>query len=85
MTEPDPINSKRLIAINSAVKYASLVVINVLTFFLTPYLIRTLGPTLLGLKTLAFQALQFVGLAHTAMGISYELSLIHISEPTRPY
>lgn len=72
MTEPESINSKRLIAMNSAVKYASLVVINVLTFFLTPYLIRTLGPTLLGLKTLAFQALQFVGLAHTAMGISYE-------------
>lgn len=72
MTEPEPINSRRLIAINSAVKYVSLVVINLLTFFLTPFLIRTLGPTLLGLKTLAFQALQFVGLAHTAMGISYE-------------
>jgi hypothetical protein len=61
MTEPESIDSKRLIAINTAVKYASLVVINVLTFFLTPYLIRTLGPTLLGLKTLAYQALQFVG------------------------
>lgn len=72
MTEPESIHSKQLIAINSAVKYLSLVVINILTFFLTPYLIRTLGPTLLGLKTLAFQALQFVGLAHTAMGISYE-------------
>lgn len=72
MSDPVPINSRRLIAINSGVKYVALVVINVLTFFLTPYLIRTLGPTLLGLKTLAYQALQFVGLAHTAMGISYE-------------
>ena len=67
-----PIDSKRLIAVNSGVKYSSLVVINLTAFFLTPYLISTLGPTLLGLKTLAYQALQFVGLAHTAMGISYE-------------
>lgn len=72
MSDPASINSRRLIAINSGVKYVALVVINLLTFFLTPYLIRTLGPTLLGLKTLAYQALQFVGLAHTAMGISYE-------------
>lgn len=72
MSESAPIHSHRLVAINSAVKYVNLVVVNVLTFFLTPYLIRTLGPTLLGLKTLAYQALQFVGLAHTAMGISYE-------------
>lgn len=72
MNDAAPIDSKRLIAINSATKYVSLVVLNLITFFLTPYLIRTLGPLLLGLKTLAFQALQFVGLAHTAMGISYE-------------
>lgn len=70
--EAPPINSKRLIAVNSASKYTALVVSNLVAFFLTPYLIRTLGPTLLGLKTLAYQALQFVGLAHTAMGISYE-------------
>ena len=70
--EASRIDSKRLIAINSASKYATLVVSNLIAFFLTPYLIRTLGPTLLGLKTLAYQALQFVGLAHTAMGISYE-------------
>lgn len=66
------IDSKRLIAINSATKYAALVLSNLIAFFLTPYLIRTLGPTLLGLKTLAYQALQFVGLAHVSMGISYE-------------
>lgn len=72
MNESATIHSKRLIAINSAAKYVNLVVVNLITFFLTPYLIRTLGPTLLGLKTLAYQALQFVGLAHTAMGISYE-------------
>ncbi|HMP77609.1 MAG TPA: hypothetical protein PKE12_15040 [Kiritimatiellia bacterium] len=66
------IDSKRLIAINSASKYVTLVVGNLVVFFLTPYLIQTLGPLLLGLKTLAHQALQFVGLAHTAMGISYE-------------
>lgn len=72
MSESASIHSHRLVAINTAVKYVNLVVVNVLTFFLTPYLIRTLGPTLLGLKTLAYQALQFVGLAHTAMGISYE-------------
>lgn len=66
------IDSRRLIAINSAAKYGTLLVVNLITFFITPYLIRTLGPTLLGLKTLAYQALQFVGLAHTAMGISYE-------------
>lgn len=70
--EASRIDSKRLIAINTASKYAALVVTNLLAFFLTPYLIRTLGPALLGLKTLAYQALQFVGLAHTAMGISYE-------------
>lgn len=64
--------SKRLIAINTACKYAALVIGNLIAFFLTPYLIRTLGPALLGLKTLAWQALQFVALAHTAMGISYE-------------
>jgi len=67
-----PIDSKRLIAINSAVKYTALIVTTLVAFFLTPYLIRMLGVTLLGLKTLAYQALQFVGLAHTAMGISYE-------------
>jgi O-antigen/teichoic acid export membrane protein len=72
MNGPDPIDSKRLIAVNTGIKYASLVIINLTAFFLTPYLIRMLGPTLLGLKTLAYQALQFVGLAHTAMGISYE-------------
>ncbi len=72
MNDPVPIDSKRLIAINSASKYATLGVVNVIAFFLTPYLIQTLGTTLLGLKTLAYQALQFVGLAHTAMGISYE-------------
>ena len=72
MQATEPIDSRRLIAINSGVKYTTLVVVNLLTFFLTPYLIRTLGPTLLGLKTLAYQALQFVGLANTAMGISYE-------------
>lgn len=70
--ESPVIDSKRLIAVNAACKYASLVVGNLIAFFLTPYLIRTLGPALLGLKTLAWQALQFVGLAHTAMGISYE-------------
>lgn len=67
-----PIDSKRLVVVNSAVKYAALIVSNLVAFFLTPYLIRTLGVTLLGLKTLAYQALQFVGLAHTSMGISYE-------------
>lgn len=72
MTDPVPINSKRLIAINSAIKYVTLAVVNVVAFLLTPYLIHALGTTLLGLKTLAYQALQFVGLAHTAMGISYE-------------
>lgn len=72
MNGPDPIDSKRLIAVNTSIKYVALVVINLLTFFLTPYLIHKLGPTLLGLKTLAYQALQFVGLAHVAMGISYE-------------
>lgn len=72
MNEPAPINSRRLVAINTGTKYATLVVVNLVAFFLTPYLIRTLGTTLLGLKTLAYQALQFVGLAHTAMGISYE-------------
>jgi len=72
MNAPAPINSKRLIAINTATKYAALTVVNLATFFLTPYLIRTLGPLLLGLKTLAYQALQFVGLAHTSMGISAE-------------
>ncbi len=70
--EASRIDSKRLIAINTASKYATLAVSNLVAFFLTPYLIHTLGPTLLGLKTLAYQALQFVGLAHTAMGISYE-------------
>jgi O-antigen/teichoic acid export membrane protein len=70
--EPPVLDSKRLIAINSACKYGALIVGNLIAFFLTPYLIRTLGPALLGLKTLAWQALQFVGLAHTAMGISYE-------------
>ncbi len=70
--EHPAIDSKRLIAINSAVKYTALIVSNLVAFFLTPYLIRMLGVTLLGLKTLAYQALQFVGLAHTAMGISYE-------------
>ena len=64
--------SHRLVAINTGVRYVTLAVANVVAFLLTPYLIRTLGPTLLGLKTLAYQALQFVGLAHTAMGISYE-------------
>ncbi len=72
MHEPAALDSKRLVAINSGIRYATLVVVNLVAFFLTPYLIRTLGPTLLGLKTLAYQALQFVGLAHTAMGISYE-------------
>lgn len=67
-----PIDSKRLVVVNSAVKYATLIVVNLVTFFLTPYLIRSLGFALLGLKTLAYQALQFVGLAHTSMGISYE-------------
>ncbi len=64
--------SHRLVALNTAARYGALVVVQLVAFFLTPYLIRTLGPVLLGLKTLAYQALQFVGLAHTAMGISYE-------------
>lgn len=72
MNTSESIDSKRLIAINTATRYGALGVVNVLAFLLTPYLIHTLGPTLLGIKTLAYQALQFVGLANTAMGISYE-------------
>lgn len=70
--ETAPIDSKRLVAINSTTRFASLVASTLVAFFLTPFLINSLGTLLLGLKTLAYQALQFVGLASTAMGISYE-------------
>ena len=64
----------RIIAINTGSRYVSTVVSTAVLFFLTPFLIRTLGKELLGLQTLAGQALQFVGLLGASLSISYNRS-----------
>lgn len=62
---------KHRIALNTGVKYIALLSGMAITFFLTPFLIRMLGPELLGLQTLSGQALGFVGLISGALGVSY--------------
>lgn len=64
-------NSERQVALNTLSRYFAHGVGLVTGFFLTPFLIRTIGPARLGLRTLAAQALQFVGLASSAIGVSY--------------
>ena len=68
------LHSSRTIAINTGSRYVSTVISIAVMFFLTPYLIRTLGKELLGLQTLAGQALQFVGILGTSLSISYSRS-----------
>jgi O-antigen/teichoic acid export membrane protein len=67
-------HASRIIAVNTASRYAATITGMAVMFFLTPYLIRTLGKELLGLQTLAGQALQFVGILSTALSISYSRS-----------
>src|SRR5882762_2987677 len=70
----------RLVALNTASRYAGSLIGMGVMFFLTPFLIRALGRELLGLQTLASQALQFLGLVSAAMGISYSRSAtVHYS------
>ena len=57
--------------LNTGSKYGAIAVSFLTYFLLTPFLKSTLGPRLLGLRTLAVQALQFVGLAADALGVSY--------------
>lgn len=67
-------NSKsafRLVGLNTLSQYVATVITMAVTFFLTPFLINSLSKELLGLQTLAFQALAFVGLFNSSMGISY--------------
>ncbi len=62
---------KRRTLINTGAKYASVFSLVGVRFFLTPFLIATLGPRLLGLQTLSTQALGFVALVSSALGVSY--------------
>ena len=66
-----PDTSERRIAINTASRYVANAIGMLTSFILTPFLLSMIGPTLFGLKTLAGQALQFVGLASSAIGVSY--------------
>jgi O-antigen/teichoic acid export membrane protein len=64
----------RLVVLNTAARYSGTFISMGVTFLLTPFLVHTLGRELLGLQTLAGQALQFLGLVSAAMGISYSRS-----------
>lgn len=79
-TPAQPRSPVRLVALNTASRYSGALIGMGVTFFLTPFLVRTLGRELLGLQTLASQALQFLGLVSAAMGISYSRSAtVHYS------
>jgi O-antigen/teichoic acid export membrane protein len=67
-------HTSRIIAINTGSRYTATFTGMAVMFFLTPFLIRTLGKELLGLQTLAWQALQFVGILGTSLSISYSRS-----------
>jgi O-antigen/teichoic acid export membrane protein len=65
-------SSERRIAINAASRYGATAFRTLVILILTPYLIREVGIVFYGLQSLAGQALQFVALASTAIGVSYD-------------
>ena len=71
MRRIDPNSSEQRVAVNAGTGYADKFISLAIRFFLTPYLGRTLGATMMGLQTLAGQALQFVALASTSLNVSY--------------
>lgn len=64
--------SERRIGINAASRYSATAFRTVVFMILTPYLIHEVGKTYYGIQSLAGQALQFVALASTAIGVSYD-------------
>lgn len=64
--------SERRVAVNTISKYASISISLVTYLLLTPFLKNTIGPALLGLRTLAMQALQFVQLFSHGVSVSYK-------------
>jgi O-antigen/teichoic acid export membrane protein len=63
---------ERRIAIDAGSKYASLLLSRAIQFFLTPFLVRTIGPTFMGLMTLSGHSLHFVELVSSAVTLSYK-------------
>ncbi|MDA0991565.1 MAG: polysaccharide biosynthesis C-terminal domain-containing protein [Verrucomicrobia bacterium] len=60
------------ILVNAASRYGATLFRALVSFVLTPFLIGAVGATMYGLQSLAGQILQFVALASTAIGFSYE-------------
>lgn len=58
--------------VNMASRYFSIVITSIVAFLLTPFLIRALGKSAYGLQSLSHQALEFVGIAASAIGIGYD-------------
>lgn len=65
-------SSERRIAINTAGRYVSIVISAITAFFLTPFLIHSVGKAAYGLQALSGQAVQFISLAATAVSLSYD-------------
>lgn len=64
-------NAEQRIAINTLSKYAATLIVFAVGFFLTPFLIRTIGEEQLSLQVLARQAMQFCLLISTAFGLGF--------------
>lgn len=62
---------RRTLLLNAASRYLERSVSTLTQFLLTPFLIHALGKPQMGLATLAGQALQFVALASTALGVGF--------------
>ncbi len=62
---------ERRVALNAASKYGALALSMIARFFMTPYLVHTVGKTHYGLQVLAYQLMLFLGLFATSMSASY--------------
>jgi len=67
-----PRSPERRIAVDTGSRYASLILGRIVQFFLTRFLVRTIGPVSMGLMTLSGHSLQFVQLVSSAVTLSYK-------------
>jgi len=65
-------NAEHRVAVNTATRYAALFLTTLTSFVLTPFLLHHIGKPAYGLQALSNQILQFVAMAATAFGVSYE-------------
>lgn len=64
-------STERRVAFNAGSRYAALAVTTAIRFFLTPFLIHTVGRAMYGLMTLSAQAMRIISLGSAAITMSY--------------